>query len=196
MWLHQVPETLQRAHFFVAGCKRVTFSKKNEYAVQAIFTIVEYSLVSTFIYLSLSNPFLKKVILFISILFLTYAVINFVRTDKKQFDSIPSSIEDILIIAFCIFYLFEQISKPEITFIYASPNFWIVLAFLVYMSATLFLFIITSSLSQEEKNKYWIINHISNTITNIFLSIAFINNRKKKPEEPVNLDADFPGTYL
>ena len=89
-------------------------------------------------------------------------------------------------------YFYEQISgTPNDLLIYASPNFWVVLAFLVYMSATLFLFIITSSLSKNEQNRYWFIANFSSIIFNIFLSIAFILNRNnylksKKENEGYN----------
>ncbi|MBS1932788.1 MAG: hypothetical protein JST96_02240 [Bacteroidetes bacterium] len=129
---------------------------------------------------------MKKIIIFLSIGFVVYMIIYFIRNDITTFDAIPSSIEDLLLMMYCIMYMYEQIAKPQIGFIYATPNFWVVLAFFVYTSSTLFLFITTSSFSGDEKDKYWLINLISNIVSNILLSIAFIVNRKsqKKPDNP------------
>ena len=150
----------------------------NIYSIQGIFTIVEYFSVSLFIYLSLVNVIFKRVIFYSSLIFIIYFAVNFFKSDKSKFDSTSSSLEAILIIGYCIMYMFEQINKSQINFIYSSSNFWIVMAFFIYVTSTFFLFITTSSFSSAEKNQYWVINHISNIITNIFLSIGFLMNRK------------------
>jgi hypothetical protein len=70
----------------------------------------------------------------------------------------------------------------EISFIYASKTFWIIVAILVYMSATFFLFVSAEFLTQQERAAYWFINLISNLIKNILLTIAFIMpNYKPRP---------------
>ena len=154
------------------------------YTIQAIFTIVEYFSVSLFIYLSFENSVFKKIILFTSLIFICYFIVNVIRSDRTKFDSMSSSLEAILIIGYCIMYMFEQINKSQISFIYSSPHFWIVMAFFIYVTSTFFLFITTSSFSSTEKNQYWIINHISNIITNIFLSIGFIMNKNTHELNP------------
>ena len=165
----------------------VAYGIKNIWKLMPIFTIVEYLLFSGFVWLSLTNAILKKVIVFISLLFVVFALVNYVHANKTDFYSIPSSVENILVITYCIMYMFEQISKPQISFIYSSPNFWVVLGLFIYTSSTLFLFITTSSLSGDEQNKYWIINNISNIISNILFSIAFIAN-SYKPKNPDPFD--------
>jgi hypothetical protein len=64
-------------------------------------------------------------------------------------------------------------NSPDISFIYSSKKFWIVTAFLVYLSGTLFLFIYTSGLSKAEQAYYWPINLIFNTLKNILIALAF-----------------------
>ncbi len=48
---------------------------------------------------------------------------------------------------------------------------------MIYMSSTLFLFILANNLTEKELQKYWIINNLSNIITNIIFCIAFLVNR-------------------
>ena len=148
--------------------------------LQSLFTIIEYTFVISFLFLIAKNATIKKIIVGVSVLYFIYWLIyfiqNFIKSQNTSFDAVPASIESILITIFCLLFLFEQISNTQDYFLYLSPNFWIVLAFFIYMSGTLFLFIVSTSISVNEKNQYWIINNICNIITNILVSIAFVIN--------------------
>ena len=132
----------------------------------------------TFYYLISTSRIIKRLYFLVSILVLLFLIYNFLQSDKKDFDSISASIESITLISFSVIYFFEQISKPEPTIIYSSPTFWIVLAILLYMSSTLFLFIMANNLPSKLRDKYWMINKISNLISSIIICIAFVLNRK------------------
>jgi len=63
------------------------------------------------------------------------------------------------------------------------------------MSSTLFLYIIAKDLSDDEIKKYWIINNISNTVTNIIFGIAFLVFRFSTPnpsEQPYSDYTNIP----
>jgi hypothetical protein len=109
-----------------------------------------------------------------------YFIFN--KNKSNDFDAIPASLESTLIIIFCVCFFFEQIRDMEVSFIYSSKTFWIIVAILIYMSATFFLFISAQYFTQEERKAYWFINFISNVIKNILLAIAFIMpNYKPRP---------------
>lgn len=73
-----------------------------------------------------------------------------------------------------------------------SPIFLIVVALLIYVASTLFLYVIASRLSDKEMEQYWIINHIVNILMNLIFSATFILNRpQKKNPFPENADVDF-----
>jgi nicotinamide riboside transporter PnuC len=73
-----------------------------------------------------------------------------------------------------------------------SPVFLIVVALLLYVASTLFLYIIASRLSAKEMREYWSINHVSNIITNLIFSVAFFLNRyQKKNPFPEKAAVDF-----
>jgi hypothetical protein len=73
-----------------------------------------------------------------------------------------------------------------------SPVFLIVIALLLYVASTLFLYIIASRLSDKEIEQYWAINHIANILMNLIFSVAFIlyHSQKKNPT-PINANVDF-----
>jgi hypothetical protein len=139
----------------------------------SLFTILEYSFFTGFIYVNLRKKTFKQVLLATSLLFYLFCTVSLFSAKGYYFDSLPASIESIVIIIFCIFYFFEQINKPDISFIYSSKKFWIVTAFLVYLSGTLFLFIYTSNLSETEQTFYWPINFIFNILKNVLITLAF-----------------------
>src|SRR5580704_9847778 len=68
----------------------VSYGQKNIYKLLPIFTIIEYLLFAGFIWLSLTNGVLKKIIFFLSFLFVVFAIFYYVPADKTKFDSIPS----------------------------------------------------------------------------------------------------------
>lgn len=154
-----------------------------KFYIFSFFTVMEYSLFSLFFYLCFKSKLIKKVILVAAPLFfilVMYYVFN--KNQSNSFDAIPASLESILIIVFCVCFFFEQIRDMEVSFIYSSKTFWIIVAILIYMSATFFLFISSEYITQEERKAYWFINSISNVIKNILLAIAFIMpNYKPRP---------------
>lgn len=143
------------------------------------FTLLEYSFFSYFFYQTLNSITFKKIVFFaypVFILLSAYGIIIF--RQRINFDSISAPAEAIHIIIFSILFFYEQLNKPEITFVYATKNFWIVNGFLVYLSSTLFLFILSTYLTKEYQSKFWSINDMANIMKNIFFAIAF-----SKPSE-------------
>lgn len=149
------------------------------------FTIIEYLIFASFLFSILINKTIKRILIFVSLLFTISCLYLIFMETLKKFDSFQASVSAILLIAFCIVYLFEQINKPEITFIYASYKFWIITGILIYLAATLFLYGFADSLPADVAREYWIISHISNVLKNILFSIAiFIHAKSLKPPQP------------
>jgi hypothetical protein len=149
----------------------------------SFFTVMEYTFFSLFLYLSFKSKRIKQVIAFAApVFFLLVLYFVFNKNKSNDFDAIPATMESTLIIIFCVCFFFEQIRDMEVSFIYSSKTFWIIVAILIYMSATFFLFISAQYFTQEERKAYWFINSISNVIKNILLAIAFIiPNYKPRP---------------
>jgi hypothetical protein len=158
-----------------------------EFYLFSFFTIAEYSVFTTFIFLQIKSKPIRWFIAAISILFYGFAFYNITQGQKNNFDSLPASIECVLVISFCILFFFEQMRNTEVSFIYSSKVFWVTASVLLYLAATLFLFISAAYLTSKEMESYWSINFISNILKNILLSIAFILP-KHKPSSPLDPD--------
>jgi hypothetical protein len=139
----------------------------------SLFSMIEYSFLSIFFYLTFRNPTFKRLLAICYPVFIAIAVYNLIYSRNENFDSLPAPIEAILVIVFSILFFYEQLTNPEATFIYASKAFWIVTACMIYFSSTLFLFISTAYLPLDKQLNYWPINNVANIIKNIFFAIAF-----------------------
>jgi hypothetical protein len=144
------------------------------YFVQNAFTIIEYSLFSLFVILELQSKRAKKVIILLSIIFFIGLIYNYATSKQPHFDSLTVTIEALLIISYCVYFFFEQINIPRVTFIYASFQFWICSGILIYLASTFFLFMQANALSNQERKGYWIIAILSQIIKNLFFSISFL----------------------
>ena len=148
-------------------------SKRLSFLFVSLFTVLEYLFFTVFIYTNFKNKIFKQTRIVISLFFYVFCIISYFTAKGHFFDSLPASIESICIIIYCILYFYEELTNPDVSFIYSSKKFWIVASFLIYFSGTLFLFIYTSNLSREEQIFYWSINLVFNTLKNLILSLAF-----------------------
>jgi hypothetical protein len=154
------------------------YAKTEQPVVFSIFIIVQFTLFSFFFYSSLKGKWVKFIPIVGALIFYGFAIANFTN---KQFDSISTSLSSVLIISYCILLLYEQIKNSGTDLVYYNKKFWIIIAFFIYSSATLFLYIYFSTLSQEQVHSYWIINNFFEILKNILFSVSFIMKKRDKP---------------
>jgi hypothetical protein len=104
-------------------------------------------------------------------------------------DSLSITVEYILLIILCLLYFFEEISSPNVTFIYSIYNFWIIVGILIYSTGTFFFFMQADDLSDEEWDKWALINYTFTIIKNVFFGIAI--SMKKEGTAYSRLDKPF-----
>jgi hypothetical protein len=161
------------------------------------FTIVEYSFFCYFIYLAFHQSKIRKVIVFIWIGFLLFALIDlFYVNNGGGFDSFTSGVESIIILLLCAYYLFSQIRGSNSLLIYSTFEFWVVITFLIYFSGTFFLYLMTDRMRENLnfQQLYFIINISFNILKNILLSVAMtmrLNSINKQSKTLPKLDDDF-----
>jgi len=113
------------------------------------------------------------------------AIINFTTKKSESFDSLSASVEAILIIIYSIIFLYEQIKDPSVIYVYYTKKFWIVIAFFLYFSSTLFLFLYAATFTNQEHRSYWYINNIFDILKNILFCVAFIMKKNKMYKSPL-----------
>lgn len=150
--------------------------------IYSSFDLIEYALFSLFFYLSIKGKKFKYIPIFGAFILFTIAIFGFSSKNQGDFDTVSASIEAILIISYCILVLYEEINDPEIIFVYNTKKFWVIIAFFLYFSSTLFLFSFAKTLTQKEHDKWWTINNFFEILKNILFSISFI--MKKSNNKP------------
>lgn len=150
----------------------------------SIFTLIEYLLFSTTLYIILKKKLFKKFILLASPFFLAVCAYQFyLIIPSSKIDSISITVEYIFIIAFCLLYFFEELNEPKTTFIYSSYKFWIVLGIFIYSTGTFFFFMQSSNLSEEQWEKWSFINYVFTLIKNMFFGIAIVIKKNVLPND-------------
>ncbi len=148
------------------------------------YTLIEYLLFTILLLLIIRSKFFKKIFIFISISFACFCVYWILIGNFTRFDSLQTSIECIIIIITCLFYLYEQLTKPQVEFIHSNYKFWIVISLLIYLAGVFFLFAYAADLPKKENEKYWPILHICNIIKNLLFAVAiYISSRPEDIEE-------------
>lgn len=149
----------------------------------SIFTVVEFLLFSFFLYLIIKKKIFKVLILASLPVFLSISIFSFyIANPLNGFDSIATTVEIIFVLAFCVFFLFQELNNPNTLFIYQNSNFWFVFGILMYLAGNFFLFLQASGVSAEDRDAFWSINFICNIIKNLLFALAFYlpkNNQKQ-----------------
>jgi hypothetical protein len=157
-------------------------------AIFACYNIVQFSLFSLFFYLSLKEKKFKYIPIAGAVIFYVIAIRNFTNTG---FDSFSVSLASIFFIPYCILLLYEQMSDPKVVIVYNDKKFWIIVAFFLYFSGTLFLYIYIYTLPEQQRSSYWQINNFFEILKNILFCVSFIMKKKAQPSFLTdNLDPD------
>lgn len=143
-----------------------------------LFSVIEFLFIYLFYIKILQRNFHKKLLSFISAAFIVYCFIDlFIIEDfTSTFASGPAAIEAIILLTFSILFLFEQVNDTFTIFIYSKKSFWIVVAIIIYLSGTFFLFIFAQKNMNDPEfaNQYLVMNSILYIIKNLIISIAFL----------------------
>ena len=147
--------------------------EKNKFYFWAFYTITEYSIFAYFFYTAFKGKKIRYIPLIGSFLFCVVVGITFYNRNTKAFDSLSASMEALLMIIYSIVFLYDQMTNPEIMYVYNSKKFWMVIAFFLYFSSTLFLFLFASSIITPQHSSYWTINNSFEILKNVLLCVSF-----------------------
>lgn len=151
----------------------------NKYLVWNIFAILEYCLLSYFFYLIIKIRAIRLLIFLFSAIYLAIFCL-FVSSSDDHFNSVLSALSSVfmLFLSLTFFVIAMKPSQEPVNLF--SPIFLIVIALLLYVASTLFLYIIANRLTTKEMEQYWGINHVSNILTNLIFAAAFLLYRFQK----------------
>ena len=107
-----------------------------------LFTIIEFFLLSIYLFKELISSNYRTFIKISSIIFSLFVVFDIATGTLNEFDSIPTGVESILILSSSVLLLYERIIKNED---YNVSSIWISIGLVLFFSGTFFLFILSES---------------------------------------------------
>lgn len=152
--------------------------KKSLLYIGAFFTLIEYSIFTFFLWLSIKNEKFKKFVIISSIMFILAATYYNIRTNFLNIDSFPIGVETILILIFSFNYLYEQMNDTKTLFIYTQYQFWIIVGFMIYLAGSFFVYIYASQIEHDLLKQYWFLTNVFYVLMNLFFIIGILVSRK------------------
>lgn len=145
---------------------------------QALYTFLEYSFFTYFMWTNIRSINFKKFIIVISIVFVIFQIFYVTATTLTRLDSVPIGIETILVFIY-IFYFFSEFSKnSREVFIYNHYNFWISVGILIYLGGSFFFNILVTHLDEDEISIYVNVTYIAEIIKNILFAFSIFMYKK------------------
>lgn len=146
-----------------------------------LFTIVEFISFLIIFYKINFSISKKRIILQSSSLFFLSIIIDLLTNSIENFDSLPTGVESILILFYCILTLYEQIStgKP----LYSFPVLF-AFSLILFFAGTFFLFIMSQNNFENEEfsNLYDYIVAISKILMTLLMSVGILASRKTETQ--------------
>jgi hypothetical protein len=166
---------------FIVNPTLFKFTNNNIWGFR-LFTIIEYTLFTYFLYSILTTRILKRILLFLSFSFYGICIYDGLNSKSSTFDSLPSGYSAILLIFFSLFSLYELLRSTDYSFLYERTKFWFTTGYIIYFSGTFFIFI--SAQGNFENPVYFSLfqslNDFFTIVRNIMFGLAFVINPNKK----------------
>lgn len=146
----------------------------NGYVLYNLFTIVEFGCFCYLIAIAINNKRLNKILTGTFILFSILAVANYFLTDSDSITSPIDGIKGVFTICLCIYFFYNQLKGYDSSLLYTTQRFWIIIAFLIYVAGTFFLYLLAENRIKDKgfQVNYFIINSSFIIIKNILLCVA------------------------
>ena len=168
------------------------------YILYDIFTTAELVFFCLFFLQNIKTKFGKKIILLIIFCFIIFSLVDYflIRQDKS-FNSTTTGVESFIIIAMCLYYFYDELKQVTTDLIYTTKNFWIIIAFLFFLSGTFFLYIYAENMRKDVnfKTQYRLINSSFLVLKNILFSIAMIIKPRTQEKKNLPIEEHFSSDF-
>jgi len=139
-----------------------------------LFSVFEFCLFSLFVYYSLENKFLKKIILILNVPFLSIHAISWLLF-KNEYYIYPFLFEFLIFIIFIIYFFYEKMKLVNKNPIYNNTEFWIFVGIFMFFSGNFFYLLFSNSnYSKQFKYQLQIVVSIVTIIKNVIFSLSFL----------------------
>lgn len=149
------------------------------------YTFLEYSFFSFLLFHSFKRRISKSFVLIGSAAFFIFMIFYFVLGSYKTVDSVPIAVETILILGYIVFYFHEQLTIPKNQFLFHNYFFWMILGIILYLSGSLFIYMLANHIPYKELMQYWVFTYIVEILKNILFGISVIIHLQEIKKIPI-----------
>lgn len=143
-----------------------------------LYTPVEFGFISTVYFTIFKKWSYKKLILVISISFLSYLILSIFNSDLKRFDALNRTIESGILLVYFSIYLIEVLKNSKEPYLEIHPYFILTVGFVLYFAGTIIVFFISNNLDSNAFIPIWAIHSILNIFLNSIYSVVIWRSKK------------------
>ncbi|MGE0588613.1 MAG: hypothetical protein AB7O48_08570 [Cyclobacteriaceae bacterium] len=150
-----------------------------------LYQIIELGLLSWMYYLAFDNKMLKSLIKVGVIVLTTAGIINWHFIQKAEINSYTYVVDSITLLIVSLYFFFWYTAKSQSKNLERKALFWINTGLVIYLSATLLLFMATDYLIKVLNDNliaYWTYHNIMAIIANLFFFYGLWIAGRKKPD--------------
>ncbi|MFI5133665.1 MAG: hypothetical protein ACHQEB_04980 [Chitinophagales bacterium] len=169
---------------------------------QSLYTFLEYFVFAFLLWSNIQSKRLRIIIILLSGFFVAFQIIYYLIATKWRLDTLPIGVETILIFIYIFFFFFQYFKITQSEYVYNEPCFWVATGIMLYLGGTFFFYILANHIPKAERDQYWYLTYIVETMKNILFAVAvFIysrkpNENKKKILPYLDLDFSFTDSNL
>ncbi|RYY48631.1 MAG: hypothetical protein EOO06_09590 [Chitinophagaceae bacterium] len=130
--------------------REVAQNSMSYFLLLRIFNIVEYTLIALFLRNVYQSTLFRRIVIFTIVPFIIFAVVDYIVTDKSQFNNHSTIVSSLLLILFIIYFFFEKMNTVVIYPLYQSISFWICVGLFLYFSGSFFFFLFIKAGEEKE----------------------------------------------
>jgi hypothetical protein len=164
---------------FLNPISKVYFN--SPFIASKIFTVIEFALVSLYLFPLIQLKTKKSIFITFSSLFVVTIFTENILIKNQSFDSFSTGVSALIVLIYSIIYLFSKVSfdtNPESFKL--DKTFLIVSSILIYFSGTFFIYILIKNnyLYEDFRSSYSLINALVLTTRNLIIVFAFFKSLK------------------
>ena len=162
------------------------YTSGNNSIPQKIYTLFHIAIFTSIYYTIFDQPLIKKIVLFVGVIFFLYALYYIIKFNKSELPSYLIMLDAIILVFFSILYYFELVLNPNVENILSSGNFWLNTSVILYFTGVFIFFASFNYLLLHNKNILIQLGNIKNFFLDplhyflLGLSLCFHLNAKKK----------------
>ena len=153
---------------------------RNNVPIYHFYNLFYIVFIGTIYYRSFEKISLKNSSLSLFVIVFVVIVFDMIKNGIQHYPSFSNTALGICLIPIALIYFYELLNRQELIYIESNAMFWINAGILIYFSINIFLFMLHNSFKDRESRiSYYMIQSITNIITNIFFTIGLFCKTRK-----------------